>query len=91
LDRAWIRGRDRIDEWRGKYHKIDDFRLRRCIITAMILFPFLSSYTMDRYSAIVKYKTSYYSFYLPVVLAMAMVSGALKKNVFYEIPFQFVS
>lgn len=28
---------------------------------------------MDRYSGIVKYKTSYYSFYLPVRLAMAMV------------------
>jgi hypothetical protein len=47
----------------------------------MILFPLLSSYTMDRYSAIVKYKTSYYSFYLPVVLAMAMVSGAPKKYI----------
>jgi farnesyl diphosphate synthase len=27
---------------------------------------------MDRYSAIVKYKTSFYSFYLPVRLALAM-------------------
>lgn len=27
---------------------------------------------MDRYSSIVKYKTSYYSFYLPVALAMTM-------------------
>ena len=27
---------------------------------------------MSRYTAIVKYKTSYYSFYLPVVLAMNM-------------------
>jgi len=33
----------------------------------------LETYTMDRYSAIVKYKTSFYSFYLPVRLALAMV------------------
>ncbi|CAG7828364.1 unnamed protein product [Allacma fusca] len=32
----------------------------------------LETYTVDRYAAIVKYKTSYYSFYLPVSLAMAM-------------------
>ena len=32
----------------------------------------LDSFNMDRYTAIVKYKTSYYSFYLPVVLAMNM-------------------
>ncbi|XP_046574693.1 farnesyl pyrophosphate synthase-like [Haliotis rubra] len=29
-------------------------------------------YTLDRYSAIVKYKTAFYSFYLPVALAMYM-------------------
>jgi len=32
----------------------------------------LDSFNMDRYTAIVKYKTSYYSFYLPVALAMNM-------------------
>jgi len=32
----------------------------------------LDSFDMERYTAIVKYKTSYYSFYLPVVLAMHM-------------------
>lgn len=29
-------------------------------------------FTMDRYNAIVKYKTAYYSFHLPVALAMYM-------------------
>ncbi|XP_021950946.1 farnesyl pyrophosphate synthase isoform X2 [Folsomia candida] len=33
----------------------------------------LETYTMDRYAAIVKYKTCFYSFYLPVRLGMAMV------------------
>jgi farnesyl diphosphate synthase len=32
----------------------------------------MDSYTMDRYCGIVKYKTSFYSFTLPVALAMAM-------------------
>ena len=32
----------------------------------------LDSFTMDRYTAIVKYKTSFYSFYLPVSFAMNM-------------------
>ncbi|XP_033215696.1 farnesyl pyrophosphate synthase isoform X2 [Belonocnema kinseyi] len=32
--------------------------------------PNLSLFTMDRYNAIVKYKTAYYSFVLPVTLAM---------------------
>ncbi|ODM99800.1 Farnesyl pyrophosphate synthase [Orchesella cincta] len=32
----------------------------------------METYTMDRYSAIVKYKTSFYSFYLPIALAMTM-------------------
>ncbi|KAL5007681.1 hypothetical protein ScPMuIL_016487 [Solemya velum] len=31
-----------------------------------------SRFTLDRYSAIVKYKTAFYSFYLPVALAMYM-------------------
>jgi len=31
-----------------------------------------SSFSMDRYSAIVKWKTAYYSFYLPVALALHM-------------------
>jgi farnesyl diphosphate synthase len=31
-----------------------------------------SLYTMEKYSAIVKYKTAFYSFYLPVALAMYM-------------------
>lgn len=32
----------------------------------------LSKFTMDRYNAIVKYKTAHYTFYLPVALAMNM-------------------
>lgn len=32
-----------------------------------------SDFTEDRYNAIVKWKTGYYSFYLPVALAMYMV------------------
>ncbi|XP_046662287.1 farnesyl pyrophosphate synthase-like isoform X2 [Homalodisca vitripennis] len=32
----------------------------------------LDKFTMDRYNSIVKYKTSYYSFHLPVALAMYM-------------------
>lgn len=32
----------------------------------------LELFTMDLYSSIVKYKTAYYSFYLPVALAMYM-------------------
>lgn len=34
----------------------------------------LEKYTMENYTAIVKYKTAYYSFFLPVCLAMRMVS-----------------
>ncbi|XP_067015271.1 farnesyl pyrophosphate synthase-like [Anabrus simplex] len=34
--------------------------------------PNFSKFTMDHYSAIVKYKTAYYSFHLPVALAMLM-------------------
>lgn len=37
--------------------------------------PILSKYTMERYNAIVKYKTSFYSFYLPIALSMYMVSS----------------
>lgn len=36
--------------------------------------PDLNKFTMTRYSSIVKYKTAYYSFQLPVALAMYMVS-----------------
>jgi len=32
-----------------------------------------SAYTIDRYNAIVQYKTAYYSFYLPVACALYMV------------------
>lgn len=35
-----------------------------------------SSFTMERYKAIVKYKTAFYSFYLPVALAMYMAGIA---------------
>ncbi|KAF0751961.1 farnesyl pyrophosphate synthase-like [Aphis craccivora] len=34
----------------------------------------LEKYTMDNYTAIVKYKTAYYSFFLPVCLAMHMTN-----------------
>ena len=33
-----------------------------------------TNYTSERYKAIVKWKTAYYSFYLPVACAMYMVS-----------------
>jgi len=32
-----------------------------------------SSFSIERYNAIVKYKTAFYSFYLPVACAMYMV------------------
>ena len=32
-----------------------------------------AAYTIDRYNAIVQYKTAYYSFYLPVACALYMV------------------
>ena len=35
--------------------------------------PNLSKFTMETYDAIVKYKTAYYSFYLPVAIAMRLV------------------
>ena len=35
--------------------------------------PDLDKFTMNRYNSMVKYKTAYYSFHLPVALAMYMV------------------
>lgn len=37
--------------------------------------PKLDLFTMDRYNSIVKYKTSYYSFVLPITAAMHCVSA----------------
>ena len=34
----------------------------------------LEDFTLERYEQIVQYKTSYYSFYLPVQLGMVLVS-----------------
>ena len=34
----------------------------------------LDKFTMDRYEAIIKHKTAYYSFYFPVALSMYMAS-----------------
>jgi len=43
------------------------------VLTAQSLHKYkLDKFTMDRYNSIVKYKTSYYSFHLPVALAMYM-------------------
>ena len=36
--------------------------------------PDLNLFTMNRYNSIVKYKTAYYSFVMPVQLAMFFVS-----------------
>jgi len=44
----------------------------QCLDTRTGLEKKLETYNMGRYSGIVKYKTSFYSFYLPVRLAMAM-------------------
>ena len=44
------------------------------LITAPVDRVNFSAYTIDRYNAIVKYKTAYYSFYLPVACAMYMVT-----------------
>jgi len=41
----------------------------------------LDHFTMERYKAIVKYKTSYYSFYLPIALAMRLAE--IKNPDFY--------
>ena len=35
-----------------------------------------TKYTIEKYKAIVKWKTAFYSFYLPVAIAMYMVSDA---------------
>ncbi|XP_071516847.1 farnesyl pyrophosphate synthase isoform X1 [Panulirus ornatus] len=43
--------------------------------------PILSKFTMERYNAIVKYKTAYYSFYLPVALSMYMAGIRNTDNV----------
>ena len=37
--------------------------------------PNLLLFTMDRYNSLVKYKTAYYTFVLPVTLAMSFVSS----------------
>ncbi|KAI0236678.1 Farnesyl pyrophosphate synthase, partial [Lamellibrachia satsuma] len=42
------------------------------MITAPVDHVDFSSYTIERYNAIVKYKTAFYSFFLPVALAMHM-------------------
>lgn len=39
------------------------------------------SYTIERYNLIVKYKTAFYSFYLPVALAVALHEGRLEPHV----------
>lgn len=39
--------------------------------------PNLSKFTMERYNSIVKYKTAFYSFYLPIALSMYMVSSTV--------------
>lgn len=36
--------------------------------------PNLNLFTMDRYNSIVKYKCSYYTFILPITIAMHFVS-----------------
>lgn len=41
----------------------------------------LNRFTLDRYKAIVKYKTAFYSFYLPVALGM-VVSGITQRSLF---------
>lgn len=43
----------------------------------------LNRFTMDRYSAIAKYKTAFYSFYLPVALGM-IVSGINNPQVYLQ-------
>lgn len=44
--------------------------------------PNFNKFTLDRYNSIVKYKTAYYSFQLPVALAMFMVSLILWDETF---------
>ena len=43
----------------------------------------LSRFTMDRYTSIVKYKTAFYSFYLPVASAM-IVTGTTEPAMFQK-------
>eukprot|EP01034_Spumella_vulgaris_P025656 gene25656-32135_t len=43
----------------------------------------LSRFTLDRYTSIVKYKTAFYSFYLPVALGM-IVSGITDPNLYQK-------
>lgn len=43
--------------------------------------PLLSKFTMERYNSIVKYKTSFYSFYLPIALSMYMAGIRNTDNV----------
>ena len=47
----------------------------------------LEDFTMDRYTQIVQYKTSYYSFYLPVQLGMILVNP---KVYFFSIVLHFI-
>jgi len=44
----------------------------------------LDNYTMERYKAIVKYKTAYYSFYFPITLGM-ILAGVNDQNLFKEV------
>lgn len=39
-----------------------------------------TDFTEDRYNTIVKWKTGYYSFYLPVAIAMYMVGHFIVQN-----------
>lgn len=43
--------------------------------------PILKKFTMERYNAIIKYKTSFYSFYLPIALSMYMAGIRNTDNV----------
>merc|ERR1719232_42523 len=43
----------------------------------------LSRFTMDRYKLIVKYKTAFYSFYLPV--AIGMITSGVQENEAYDL------
>ncbi|XP_063876330.1 farnesyl pyrophosphate synthase-like isoform X2 [Scylla paramamosain] len=43
--------------------------------------PILKKFTMERYNSIVKYKTSFYSFYLPIALSMYMAGIRNTDNV----------
>jgi len=44
----------------------------------------LDNYTMERYKAIVKYKTAFYSFYFPITLGM-ILAGVKDDNLFKEV------